>query len=283
MKIGFALLSHAREAQALRLTNTLKTMFPQCAIVCHHNFAQAPGLNTAAFAGVQFVRDYVPTTWGHSSCIEASLKAFQLLCDAPQLPDWFYLLSETDYRIRPAGEILGDLHNATFNVFASHFKVSTDPTHDPLQEQRRWRYYRDTPPIFPAEFECFSGEHWFVADRKAIERLLYTAEHQPNLLQHYKSQERSKGTIIPEESYYQTVFCNAADLRVKNDCLRYIDWTQDGPSPKTLTAEDLPAILCSDAHFARKVELQQDPELFEMLDDACAGRIQRSFLRRHRR
>jgi len=279
MRIGFALLTHARPFQALRLTNTLRRMFPDCSIVCHHNFSQEPGLNKEEFSGVQFVDDYVPTSWGHSSCIEASVKAFRLLCDVPNPPDWFYLLSETDYPIKPAGQIMRDLRDSVFNVFSGHRKVSTVPMHDPWQEQRRWRYYGDTSPLFADGFECFSGEHWFTADLKAIERLLYTAEHQPSLLQHYKNQEHSKGTIIPEESYYQTVFCNAADLRVKNDCLRYIDWTKDGPNPKTLTADDLSAILSSDAHFARKFELNQDRKLFEMLEDACVSRLYRNFLR----
>jgi len=74
--------------------------------------------------------------------------------------------------------------------------------------------------------------------------------------------------FIPDESLPHTILCNQPDLKIVNDNLRYIDWSLSGHHPKTLGVEDIPRILASGAHFARKFDLAKDPEVFDAIDAA---------------
>jgi len=49
--------------------------------------------------------------------------------------------------------------------------------------------------------------------------------------------------------------------------LRYIDWRMGGYHPKTLGLDDIPRILASGAHFARKFDLAMGPEVFDAIDE----------------
>ena len=74
--------------------------------------------------------------------------------------------------------------------------------------------------------------------------------------------------FIPYESFSQTILCNQPDLKISKDSLRYIDWSQGGHHPKTLGMEDIPGILASGAHFARKFDLTKGAEVFDAIDAA---------------
>jgi hypothetical protein len=56
--------------------------------------------------------------------------------------------------------------------------------------------------------------------------------------------------------------------------MRFIDWSLGGHHPKTLGMEDVPRILESGAHFARKFDMAQDPDVLDAIDAAvdAAGR-----------
>ena len=57
---------------------------------------------------------------------------------------------------------------------------------------------------------------------------------------------------VPDESLFQTALCSQPDLRICKDQKRYADWTNGGAHPKWLEVSDVPKILASGAHFARK-------------------------------
>jgi hypothetical protein len=57
---------------------------------------------------------------------------------------------------------------------------------------------------------------------------------------------------VPEEAFYQTAICNQTGLRLSEDNKRYADWSLGGDHPKFLDVGDLPAIVASRAHFAKK-------------------------------
>jgi Core-2/I-Branching enzyme len=127
---------------------------------------------------------------------------------------------------------------------------------------------------FSSGFRCFAGGQWFSANRKAAEYLINFHRSQPKLANHYRRLERLGDAktysqmVIPDESYYQTVLCNAADLQVKNDNRRYVNWfpIEGDRPPKTLLMEDLPILLKSPAHFARKFDIDRDSQVLDELD-----------------
>jgi hypothetical protein len=122
IKIGFSILTHNEPQQLLRLVKTLNAMFGGPPIVCHHDFSQC-ALEEALFpTNVRFVHPHIVTRWGHITLPLAALKAFSLLRKYDQ-PDWVFLLSGSDYPIRPADEIVSDLANANFDVYLDNREI----------------------------------------------------------------------------------------------------------------------------------------------------------------
>ncbi|MBD2459046.1 hypothetical protein H6G80_33975 [Nostoc sp. FACHB-87] len=111
-----------------------------------------------------------------------------------------------------------------------------------------------------AKTACFSGSQWFCGNRQAA-RYIIDFHSQKNALTLYYRQIK-----YADESYFQTILANALHLKLKNDRLRYIDWSNGGCHPKTLLMEDLPNLLKSSAHFARKFDIDIDSNILNELD-----------------
>ena len=55
-----------------------------------------------------------------------------------------------------------------------------------------------------------------------------------------------------------------------NDNLRYIDWSEGKPSPKTLTIEDADKLTNSGKLFGRKFNSKVDSKILDYLDEQAA-------------
>ena len=288
-KIGFAVLSHNEPEQLLRLIRSLNAMFADPPIVCHHDFSKC-SLDEAVFpSNVRFVRPHFVTSWGHVNVPLAALSAFGLLRAYAQ-PDWFVLLSGSDYPVRQADAIITELSNSDYDVYLDHREIlyRAIPPGQTAQDfgfgrpdwirlaydryfavplfwwprlskklllsgafplQKKYVFLRN-PSILrwiqsdrPARI--YGGDFWFQANQTAIGRLLNDPSL-PGLVRYY-SRRRNV-----DESLLHTALCNQPDLRICKDHKRYEDWSSDGKHPKWLEASDVPKILASGAHFARK-------------------------------
>jgi len=110
--IGFVLLVNPFNPleQSERLIRTLNRLFDNPPIVCHHDFGKNPNFIKDCPANVQLVRPNVYTKWGDFSCVDATIRALRLLYENREGPEWFVFLSGSDYPIKPANQILSDLH-----------------------------------------------------------------------------------------------------------------------------------------------------------------------------
>jgi hypothetical protein len=102
------------------------------------------------------------------------------------------------------------------------------------------------PHPYREKLGLFWGDHWFTANREAAMAL-----GRPNE-DHLEVQRHLRWRAFPEETYYQTVLCSIPGLAICRDNKRFARWNGGGAHPATLTEEDVPAILSSGAHFARK-------------------------------
>jgi Core-2/I-Branching enzyme len=120
--IGFILLTHANELQVRRLIHVLNQLFDDPPIACHHDFSKAP-FQTEVFPGnVHFVRPHFKTRWGSISLVHATLRALRLLYDKSS-PDWFYLLSGSDYPIKHSIAIKRELAESRHEAYIRLRKV----------------------------------------------------------------------------------------------------------------------------------------------------------------
>jgi hypothetical protein len=290
--IGFVLLTHNKPAQIIRLLKTLNYMFNWPPIAWHHDFTQCTLPPEAFTQNVSLVRPHLRTGWGRFSVIDAMLKALELLFELSDPPRWFVLLSGADYPIRSADNILSDLRSSPYDAHINHedilYKRYQRAWHEecynrycvkkfsiPFVSRRVNLTYRTltlrnpwlSAPFIPfsRDFHCFAGEHWFSANSEAAKLILDYHKTKLSLATHYRQLE-TFGTIVPEESYYQTILGNQRKLKVSQNSLRYVVWSEDGVGPKILGLEDLDNMLASSAHFARKFDMEEDSAVLDKLD-----------------
>jgi len=300
--IGFVILINPRSPleQSERLIRTLNRMFDHPPIACHHDFGQNPRFIENCPHNVQLVRPHVTTKWGHFSCVEATVKALRLLYPEGDGPEWFVYLSGADYPVKTAYQIIAELKASPFDGHIEHRLVSEgdlsylpDPDYPQAWKSATWlkhchklycslrvdvrginRHLRFSTRTFWLEhpfftrgrlpftpdFKCYAGEVWFSANHRCARRILDFYDHDQRVAAHYRK------TLVPEESYLHTVLANAPDLKLSQNHLRYVDWTRGGSNPKLLTMDDLPPLMTSAAHFARKFDETVDAAVLDELD-----------------
>jgi hypothetical protein len=301
--IGFVILSHDRPAQLLRLVRRLMKLYDNPPIVCHHDFSKCSLEGFDFPSEVTFVLPHIETKWGRIPLVHAYLAALRILYQRADSPDWFVLISGTDYPTRPAQAVLDQLALGGFDVYLDHRLVEYPWTPDPcvqyepkgfksaawvptaydryvaVQLWLPWYSWTRRKPIkipvgkmrskslvspfnpFSETLKCYGGSGWFTGNRKVAERLLARNAENQALLAHYSRR------FIPDESLPHTILCNQPDLKISKDSMRYIEWL-GGHHPKTLGMEDIPRILASGAHFARKFDLAMGAEVFDAIDAA---------------
>ena len=301
--IGFVLLTHSNPEQTQFLCERLNELFQEPPIVIHHDFGQCPLDRSRFSVNVQFVENWSRTRWGGAGVVLGALKALQLLY-AGEGPDWFVLLSGADYPIKNAGAILDDLSQGGYDAYIDHRRISLCSL--PLPEngwddqnfihpawvrlaferymaigfgfyklatalgwKRKAIYLRSdffirrfTP--FDGSLECHAGDFWLTANCKAARALLADNETNRKIIAHFQRRPN------PDEGMFQTLLCNAHNLRISTDNKRFTDWRGCVNHPRTLGEQDFPELISSTDHFARKFDF--DPDALKQLDRLVDGR-----------
>ncbi|MEQ3659336.1 MAG: beta-1,6-N-acetylglucosaminyltransferase [Glaciecola sp.] len=285
-EIGFVILSHENSPQLQQLTLVLNRLYMNPPIVVHHDFSKAK-INTYSFSkNVYFVDDYVKTRWGRFSLVEAALKGLQKLYENKEAsPDYYTLLSASDYPCKPSVKVLEELEDSNADVFIKCQKIT------PTQLESDWEkacfkryfcfnllftvkgadvkqltlvnsrsyYQRFTP--FSDSVNCWVGEFWHTASKRAALLLLDYAKHDSSkFIQHFRR------TKIPDEAFFQTVFMNFNQLKCHHENFRYTDWSEKGQHPKYLSVSDMAKLKASKAHFARKLHTH-DTAMVQLIDN----------------
>ncbi len=303
--IGFVIVTYNRPEQTLLLCERLNAMFGEPPIAIHHDFSQSPLEKELFTRNVHFVERWRRTGWGSITVVDAQLSALRLLY-ATGDPDWFVPLSTFDYPIKTADQMLHALSSTRYDGFLDSRRIKDPGTkfvHERLGELsfRHPRYQQfafnryvaipmlsprmavrlDTPverwvlrspalterlTPFHGSFYCYGGDSWFTANRRIAEFLLDETPVWRSLHRHYASRS------VPEESFYHTLLGNAEGFKISPDNLRYTDWRGCYAHPRTLGLEDIPRLLESSAHFARKFPFE--PELLHAVDTAALQNAQ---------
>jgi hypothetical protein len=305
IKIGFALITYNEPERLLRLVNTLNSMFSSPPIVCHHDFSQCP-LDEALFPpNVRFVHPHITTGWCHINTPLSVLKAFSLLREKDR-PDWYVLLSGSDYPVRPAAEIEAELSNSTYDAYLDNREILYRAV--PTGQTAQSGYGRPSWISLAYDRYCAIRCFWLpLPSRKLLASGNFSLHRKyfyirnPHLLRRIQSDRPSRiyggafwiqanqkavdillddpsteelvryfgERLVPEESLFQTVLCNRPELRICKDHKRYEDWSEGGSHPKWLEESDVPKIRASGAHFARKV--RSDGVVQDLIDQTLLG------------
>jgi hypothetical protein len=115
--------------------------------------------------------------------------------------------------------------------------------------------------VFGPDFHCYGGSFFCTLRVECARYVRDYARANPDVVAYFRT------VLAPEEVFLHSVLVNSGRFNLDLDYKRYIDWTGcTHTHPRTLGLGDLDKLLASDAHWARKLDLDRDPKLFEILD-----------------
>jgi hypothetical protein len=244
-------------------------------------------LEAAGSRGVVLLPRY-DGRWGGVGIVDAALSGLtQGVADGC---DYFILLSGQDFPLRPMGEIVAFVREAGSRSYVDHFALPAPHwrfggrdrtdfyTYDLLgrretciprgedlsflnrkglilNELLRMRTALKPPRRFPAYVRPFGGSQWWNLSRTAADYILRFIDEHPDYRRYHAH------TILPDEMFFQSILMGTefpCRQEVVNDAHRFAIWPDGASHPRTLTTNDLPAILKSEKLFARKFDASVD-------------------------
>lgn len=259
-KLLFFITSHKNPSQVVRLVNALKQSCPDAAILIHHDPAGAPLDQTQLFTAqdVYLLNDPIRVGWGEFSVVESELRGIEWLMQTGLNFDWLVLLSGQDYPLRPLAELQTHLDTASYDGFLEYFSINNPPdtiwnwnAHSGIE--RYHYYYLTVNPalkvlffklyrlvnwqpwlrvkagrfgakiafkrrhsIFSNTFTCYAGSQWHTLNHRCVQYVYDFIKSNPKFIDYYRY------TMVPDESFFQTILANNPDLKLCNENLRYI-------------------------------------------------------------
>lgn len=222
---------------------------------------------------ISFIDSRVRVRWGHFSLVAATLNLLRAAIASEH--DRYCLLSGVDYPVKSAAEISETLGSSRFEYIHYDQRPEFHRRYEKFYyffKHENWLLRKlsklsiatqDALPKrrFPGGFTPYFGSQWWCITHDCTRHVLDFTDSKPSIVKFFKT------TLCSDEMYFQTIIMNShfAD-NVVCDNLRYIDWTNCTHSPNTLGQADLQKIVSSRALFARKFDLDADPEIFDDLD-----------------
>lgn len=299
VRVCYHVQSHRNPRQILRLVRRIRSLSPASIVLLSHQVGGDPlDEETLRADGSVHV---LPTSGGYGdfSHIDRYLDSARWLIDHDEPFDWFVNVSAQDYPIVDLRAAENELAHRSVDALVETFPVFADGSHwsrrramlrygyrhrrlgaasaraytwsRPLAAINRlqpWVCFSPAymtvgiraPMPFGPEFVCFGGSFFANLSRPAVFELLSFCDRRPDFV------DWARHVAAPEEIFIQTVLGNAPDLTVHDDCRRYFDFSRSrGNHPKTLTEDDLPRMLASNAWFARKFD--EDAPVLDRIDE----------------
>lgn len=247
---------------------------------------------------IQFLKDFENVhilksqnvVWGGYSMVDVEIKAIKQLLKIDKNWQFFINLSAQDFPLKSQKQIATFLRKNSSSCF---IKIADQVKERPNTLNRIKNYFVESAngfvgtPIrraFLSKTIPYIGGQWKILTRECCQFLCTN----PKVT---KFKKFYKNTLIPDESFFQTVLMNTGYTgKIINDDKRAIIWIPDmGPEllskkfsanttqalvdsgeiklrPKTLTQKDMSFLLKSKALFARKLDETVDATIFDTLE-----------------
>jgi hypothetical protein len=263
-----------------------------------HVDARTPDDEFAAFHGplaatgnVTFLERHA-CYWGDFGHVEATLKGLRASLGASREVDYVVLLTGQDYPLAPASAIESRLASLNGGILMEHFRLPsarwTDGGMDRIEHRQfrlggRLHRFPGQPfasrrlaaawmraargmgmlRSFPGGLVPYGGSSYWSMPAACGRYVLDFVDDNPKLVHFFRQ------TTIPDEMFFQTVVLNSPFReRVRQDDLRFIDWSADADSPGVITSDHFEALMRSGRFFARKFDPTIDVRVLDMIDRA---------------
>ena len=296
MSLALIVLAHHRPAQLALLLRALR--HPEIRVYLHidRRSRLAPfqaELSRNGPSEVELLPRY-ESRWGGIGAVDAALAG--LRHGLRDRCDYFVLLSGQDLPLRPIGDIVRFFAERRDESYLHHFPLP-DPrwaysgrmrtvfySYDLLGRRETCFPNGEEPPLsvrgrmlnrllrlwtarkpprrFPPYLRPFGGHSWWNLSSDAARFVVGFTEQHPDYREYHRH------TLASDEIFFQSILLGtsfAETHRIVDDALRFMIWAPDSSHPKTLGADDLPAMLESGKPFARKFDFEVDRSVIEKL------------------
>lgn len=278
LKVVHLILAHNRPQQLHRLINEL--LIGEDVVFVHLD----KKANLSDFSFLQNTRNVFlisknyKVNWGGFNLVKAIISSIQQIQSSKLDYDFLNILSGQDYPLKPITQFHAFLED---NTQTSFLEVHL-PGHPWLEGLRpRLNDYHMTDFTFrgstlleglmtkvlprrklPADLCLVGHSCWMTITREAVQ---YLNEY---LTKNSKILKRFEFTWGADEIFIQSIlYSSPLKSKIKtNNNLRYIDWSEQQPSPKTLTMVDRFALTSTSSFFGRKFDENVDSSILDYID-----------------
>ena len=277
MRIAYLITAHTNPEQLKRLVMSLQHPDADFYLYIDGKVPLVSFLSIAHLRNVYFIQNRIPIYWGGYSQVQSTLIGLSEILKTNKEYGHINFLSGSDYPIKSTAFIHDYLAAHPNNAFMDHRDIYQEwPAAVYRISKYDLGYYRIprkaslqklingvTPNrTLPYRLVPFGGSAWFSMPSACARYILQYITQHPALSRFFKL------TWGSDEVIFQTILVNSPFRKtlVDND-LRYIDWSQDGPSPKLLTQEDAAPLCATDDLWARKFDAAASGEVLDYLDE----------------
>ncbi|MCU0536893.1 MAG: core-2/I-branching enzyme [Hydrococcus sp. Prado102] len=306
MKICYFIQTHKNPEQIYRLVRTIKRSSPTAGIVIGHDFTSCSLDITPLqdLEDIHLLKIEFRAIRGDFSLLQPYLMAIDWLVETKFEFDWLVYLSGQDYLTQASSDFETFLATTDYDGFIRYWDVFSPQS--PWRKEKALRryyyqYYRlpDSMQVvlesiskiikslklekvvpmqffltygsligfqsrshpFNENFKCYGGSQWHTLSRRCFEYLREFIKNHPELVIYYKK------TVVPDESFVQSILVNSQKFNLCNDNKQYFDnHQQPGGHARILTTEDYVTLINGNFYFARKFDLERNSQILDQLD-----------------
>lgn len=218
-----------------------------------------------------FILESESIVWWWYSMVNVELNGIKKLLNLWLNWDFFINLSGQDFPLKTQKEINNFLFENKDN---NYIKVSNQIEERPDTMNRIQNYFIDNwnyvyevsneKRDFLKDTIPYIWWQWMILNRNCCEFIC-------NSLETKKFTDYYINTLIPDESFFQTLLMNTSfDWNIINDDKRAIIWVNDGDiklRPKTFKKEDINFLSLKNNLFARKFDDNEDSEIIDFIKE----------------
>ncbi len=282
MRIAHLILAHKNPAQLERLIDALTHPCFDIYIHLDKKADTTPFRYLAEKPNVFLVAHRAPVYWAGYGTIQATINGFEAILPNPAY-DYINVISAQDFPLASAENIYRHLVENQGTEFITCESIE-DQWRDAATRVTRyhlinWRIPGKFkleklvnrllgPRKFPIEgYKLVGRSNWFTLTRGAATYFLDFIGKHPEVDRFFRY------VWGADEFIFATVLYNSPFKEKIRESLIYVDWRgQTKGHPRVLTSKDLPEMLASGRLFARKVDMDVDRTIFDLLEKAIAER-----------
>lgn len=290
MTICFIILGHRAPEHVVTIARQL--LSAKQPVVIHYD-AKSPGSDfstlkklLAGHSQVYFT-NRVPVEWGTWSIVNATLNALETIRVNRIQPDYVYLLSGSDYPIRPISELIQFLDRNNGHEFIENWPADIFKwvVVDKQRERYLYRHYINSKKHyylftfiylfqrllrlkrrFVNGYTPYIGSQWWALTWPTCQKVLALLDSDPKITRFFK------GVHVPDELFFQTLVNTVVPKeKIKNKKLTLCEFDDFGVAV-TYESKHFNYVISQPFYFARKI-MPEAKGVIERLDDIVLGRL----------